>query len=95
MFGKKSWRSYSFNILILLTSYPLDFHSNLTDGLVVSAGYRNRGIQLKYFFVYSKKPRFCRGYLNFVFSKNQLSEEKRAKRSKNHLNSFMTEAAIL
>ena len=55
VFGKKSQRSYSFGIVTLLTSQPLDFHSKLTDGLVVNAGYPNGGIQLKYFFVYSKK----------------------------------------
>ena len=78
MFGKKSWRFYSFGILTLLTGYPLDFYSKLTDGLVVSAGYPNGAIQLKYFFVYSKKL-FCHGNLNFVFTRNQLSEEKIAK----------------
>ena len=94
VFGKKSWRSYSFGILTLLTSQPLDFYSKLTDGLVVNARYPNGGIQLKYFFVYSKKL-FCHGYLNFVFSRNQLSEEKIAKRTKNHHNSFMMEAVII
>ena len=56
----------------------------LTDGSVVNAGYPNGGIQLEHFFLLKKL--FCHGYLNLAFCRNQLSEGKITKSTKDHLN---------
>ena len=91
--GKKSQRSYSFGIVTLLTRQPLDFHSKLTDGLVVNARYPN-GIQLNYFFVYSKKT-ILSWVFKCCFQQKPIIRRKDSKTYKNHLNFFMTEAVII
>ena len=93
VFGKKSQRSYSFGIVTLLTRQPLDFHSKLTDGLVVNARYPN-GIQLNYFFVYSKKT-ILSWVFKCCFQQKPIIRRKDSKTYKNHLNFFMTEAVII
>ena len=93
VFGKKSQRSYSFDIVTLLTRQSLDFHSKLTDGLVVNARYPN-GIQLNYFFVYSKKT-ILSWVFKCCFQQKPIIRRKDSKTYKNHLNFFMTEAVII
>ena len=61
-----------------------DFYSKLTEESVVNTRYPNRSIQLKYFFIYSKKL-FFHGYLNFACLQKSIIKRIDSQTYKNHL----------